>query len=170
MPVTHEGKLTAEGLRFGIAASRFNELVSKRLVEGALDCLRRHGGDEKNVEIALVPGSLELPLVAQKMAQSGKFDAVICLGAVIRGGTPHFEYVASQSARGILQASLSTGVPVINGVLTADTIEQALERAGTKLGNRGFQAAESAIEMANLMKEIEAKPQAPARRAQGPKK
>jgi 6,7-dimethyl-8-ribityllumazine synthase len=158
MPITHEGKLTAERLRFGIAAGRFNELVTKRLLDGALDCLRRHGGDEGTVEIAWVPGSLELPLVAQKMAQSGRFDAIICLGAIIRGATPHFDYVASQSARGILQASLSTGVPVIYGVLTADTIEQALERAGAKLGNRGFQAAESAMEMANLMKQIEAKP------------
>jgi 6,7-dimethyl-8-ribityllumazine synthase len=152
--VTYEGKLLAEGLRFGIVASRFNELIVRRLLGGALDALKRHGAAEENIEVAWVPGGFELPLVAAKMAESGRYDAVICLGAIIRGATPHFEYVAAEVAKGIAQVSLKTGLPVIYGVVTADTIEQAVERAGTKAGNRGADAAQAAIEMANLMREL----------------
>ncbi len=154
MSTTYEGKLLGEGLRFGIAASRFNELITSRLLSGALDALQRHGASEDQIEIAWVPGGLELPLVARKMAESGKYDAVICLGAIIRGATPHFEYVAAETVKGIAQVSLQTGLPVIYGVLTADTIEQAVERAGTKAGNRGADAARSAIEMVNLLREL----------------
>jgi len=154
MPKTYEGKLVAEGLKFAIIISRFNEFITRRLLGGAMDALQRHGGDEKQVEVAWVPGSFEIPLVAQKMAASGKYDAVICLGAVIRGATPHFEYVAAEAAKGIAQASMQTGVPVIYGIVTADTIEQAVERAGTKAGNRGFDAAVSAMEMANLVNQL----------------
>lgn len=152
--MTYEGKLLAEGLRFGIVASRFNELIVRRLLGGALDALKRHGAAEENIEVAWVPGGFELPLVAAKMAESGRYDAVICLGAIIRGATPHFEYVAAEVAKGIAQVSLKTGLPVIYGVVTADTIEQAVERAGTKAGNRGADAAQAAIEMANLMREL----------------
>jgi 6,7-dimethyl-8-ribityllumazine synthase len=154
MPKTYEGKLVAEGLKIAIVIARFNEFITRRLLGGAMDALQRHGGDEKQVEVAWVPGSFEIPLVAQKMAASGKYDAVICLGAVIRGATPHFEYVASEAAKGIAQASMQTGVPVIYGIVTADTIEQAVERAGTKAGNRGFDAAVSAMEMANLVNQL----------------
>jgi 6,7-dimethyl-8-ribityllumazine synthase len=151
---TYEGKLLGEGLRFGIVASRFNELIVSRLLSGAMDALKRHGVGEDAIETAWVPGGFELPLVAKKMAESGKYDAVICLGAIIRGATPHFEYVAAEASKGIAQVSLATGLPVIYGVITADTIEQAVERAGTKAGNKGSDAAMSAIEMANLLREL----------------
>ncbi len=154
MSKTYEGKLLADGLRFGIVASRFNELITSRLLSGALDALKRHGAADENIEIAWTPGGFELPMVAHRLAESGKYDAVICLGAIIRGATPHFDYVASETAKGIAQVSLRTGLPVIYGVVTADTIEQAVERAGTKAGNRGADAAASAIEMANLLREL----------------
>ncbi len=154
MSKSYEGSLVAEGLRFGIVASRFNDLIVRRLLSGALDALARHGAKEEQVETAWVPGSFEVPLVAQRLAESGRYDAVICLAAIIRGATPHFEYVASEAAKGIAQVSQRTGIPVIYGVVTADTIEQAVERAGTKAGNRGADAARSAIEMANLMREL----------------
>ena len=157
MSKSYEGSLVAEGLRFGIVASRFNDLIVRRLLSGALDTLARHGAKEEQVETAWVPGSFEVPLVAQRLAESGRYDAVICLAAIIRGATPHFEYVASEAAKGIAQVSQRTGVPVIYGVVTADTIEQAVERAGTKAGNRGADAARSAIEMANLMRELPTK-------------
>lgn len=150
-----EGKLSAQGLRFAIIVSRFNSLVTQRLLDGAMDALRRHGADENSITIAWTPGSFELPLVAKKFAQTGKYDAVICLGCIIRGDTPHFEYVASETAKGIAQVMLETGVPTVFGVVTADTLEQALERAGAKAGNRGFDAAMTAMEMANLLREIE---------------
>ncbi|MDR7601915.1 MAG: 6,7-dimethyl-8-ribityllumazine synthase [Armatimonadota bacterium] len=145
-----EGHLDGRGLRVGVVVSRFNEAITRVLLEGALDTLRRHGAEE--VDVAWVPGAFEIPLVALRLAQSGRYHAVICLGTVIRGATPHFEYVAGQSAAGVAQAALSTGVPVIYGILTADTLEQALERAGTKGGNRGRDAALAALEMANLLK------------------
>lgn len=151
-----EGQLTARGLKFAIVVSRFNSLVTQRLLDGALDALRRHEADENAITIAWTPGSFELPLVAQKLAKTGKFDAVICLGCIIRGDTPHFEYVASETAKGIAQVMLDTGVPVVFGVVTADNLEQALERAGAKAGNRGFDAAMTAMEMANLLRRIEA--------------
>jgi 6,7-dimethyl-8-ribityllumazine synthase len=154
MPKTYEGKLTAEGLKFAIVVSRFNEFISSRLLGGALDALQRHGAPEAQIEVAWTPGSFEIPLVAQKLADSGRYDAVICLGAVIRGATPHFEFVAAEAAKGIAQASLKSGVPVMYGIVTADTIEQAIERAGTKSGNRGFDAAMGAMEMANLLREL----------------
>jgi len=151
---TYEGKLLAEGLHFAIVASRFNELIVRRLLGGALDALKRHGAAEDSIDTAWVPGGFELPLVAGKLADSGRYDAVICIGAIIRGATPHFEFVASEAAKGIAQVALRTGMPVIYGVLTADTIEQAIERAGTKAGNRGTDAALAAIEMANLLREL----------------
>ncbi|HHY97686.1 MAG TPA: 6,7-dimethyl-8-ribityllumazine synthase [Firmicutes bacterium] len=150
----YEGKLIGEGLRIGVVASRFNELVVKKLVEGARDALTRHGVADEDLELAWVPGAFEIPLVAQRMAESRKYDAVICLGAVIRGATPHFEYVAAEAAKGIAQVALKTGIPVIFGVLTTDNLEQSLERAGTKAGNKGWDAALSAIEMANLLREL----------------
>jgi 6,7-dimethyl-8-ribityllumazine synthase len=134
--------------------SRFNELISTKLVEGAIDCLKRHDADEKNITIIRVPGSFEIPLIAQKSAKSGKYDAVICLGAVIRGATPHFEYVASEVSKGIAQASLASEIPVIFGIITSDSIDQAIERAGTKAGNKGWDAALSAIEMADLVTKL----------------
>jgi len=149
-----EGVLLGKGLKFGLVVSRFNEFLTKRLLEGAQDALLRHGVNEEDIEIALVPGSFEIPLVAKKLAETKRFDAVICLGAVVRGGTPHFEYIAAEVTKGIAKVGLETGLPVIYGVLTADTIEQAIERAGTKMGNQGFQAAVEAIEMANLIKSI----------------
>jgi 6,7-dimethyl-8-ribityllumazine synthase len=149
-----EGQLIAKGLKFGIVASRFNELISSKLLEGAIDGLKRHGADEGDIGIAWVPGAFEIPVVAKKMAESKRYDAVICLGAVIRGSTPHFDYVASEMSKGIAQVGMSTGVPAIFGVITTDTIEQAIERAGTKAGNKGFAAAESAIEMANLLRSL----------------
>lgn len=157
MSTTYEGKLVADGLRFGLVASRFNDLIVSRLLSGALDALARHGALEEQVEVAWVPGAFELPMVAQRMAESGRYDAIICLAAIIRGATPHFEYVASEAAKGIAQVSLRTGLPVIYGVVTADSIEQAIERAGTKSGNRGVDAARSAIEMANLLRTLPGK-------------
>ena len=149
-----EGNLTAKGFAFGIVASRFNEFITARLLDGALDALRRHGADEDKITVARVPGSYEIPLVAKKMAASHQYDAVICLGTVIRGATPHFEYIAGEVAKGVAMVGLETGVPVVFGVLTTDSIEQAVERAGTKAGNKGFDAACSAIEMANLLREL----------------
>lgn len=150
-----EGKLTAEGLRIGIVAARFNEFITNKLVSGAIDALTRHGALEDNMTMAWVPGAFEIPLAAQKMANSGNFDAVICLGAVIRGSTPHFDYVSNEVTKGVAHVGLQTGVPTVFGVLTTDTIEQAIERAGTKAGNKGFDAAMTAIEMANLLKSWE---------------
>ncbi len=151
----YEGLLAAAGKRFGIVASRFNDLVTSRLVEGALDCLRRHGASDDAVELAWVPGSFELPLAAKKMAQSKRFDVVICLGAVVRSDTPHFDYVAGEAAKGIAHVALETGIPVTFGVITADTVEQAVQRAGVKAGNRGWDAALNAIEMASLMEQLD---------------
>jgi 6,7-dimethyl-8-ribityllumazine synthase len=149
-----EGKLSAEGLKFGIIVGRFNSFITERLLEGAIDCILRHGGSKENIEIVKVPGSFEIPLTAKKLAKSGKYDAIICLGAVIRGSTPHFDYVANEVTKGIAQISLETEVPISYGILTTDTIEQAVERAGTKMGNKGFDAAMVAIEMANVLKSI----------------
>lgn len=157
MPRLLEGQLEATGKKFGFVAARFNELVVRKLVEGAIDCIVRHGGKEEDIEIAWVPGSFEIPLAAQKMATSGRYDAVICLGAVIRGATPHFEYIAAEVTKGIAQINLQTGVPTLYGMITSDTLEQALERAGTKMGNKGWDAALSAIEMVNLLPQIEGK-------------
>src|ERR671935_964781 len=151
---TYQGKLDAADLRIAIVVSRFNELITRPLLDGALDCLRRHGADEQRISVAWVPGAFEIPPVARRLACSGAFDAVICLGAVIRGATPHFDHVAGQAAAGIARAALDSGIPVIFGVLTTDTIEQAIERAGTKAGNKGADAAFAAIEMANLLKEL----------------
>jgi 6,7-dimethyl-8-ribityllumazine synthase len=152
MPKILEGNLDAGKHKFGIIVSRFNELVSKGLLEGALDCLKRHGAKEDSLDVIWIPGSFEIPTVAKKIAKN--YDAVICLGAVIRGATPHFEYVAAEAAKGIAKVSLDTGVPVIFGILTTDNLEQALERAGAKPGNKGFAAALSAIELANLLKQL----------------
>jgi 6,7-dimethyl-8-ribityllumazine synthase len=154
MPQFFEGKLDAKGLTFGIIVSRFNSFISERLLEGSIDALLRHGGDDKNISVARVPGAFEIPLAAKKMADSGNYDAVICLGAVIRGSTPHFDYVASEVSKGVASVSLDSGVPIAFGVLTTDTIEQAVERAGTKAGNKGFEAAVTAIETANLLKAL----------------
>ena len=149
----YEGKLIGEGLKIGIVVSRFNEFISGKLLSGALDGLYRHGVEEKDVEIAWAPGAFEIPLVAKRMTAKN-YDAVICLGAVIRGSTPHFEYVSAEVSKGVAQVGLAAGMPVIFGVLTTDSIEQAIERAGTKAGNKGFDAAVSAIEMANLIKSL----------------
>jgi len=149
-----EGILLGKGLKFGLVVPRFNEFFTKKLLEGAQDALLRHGVSEDDIEIAWVPGSFEIPLVAKKLAQTNRYDAVICLGAVIRGGTPHFEYIASEVTKGIARVGLDTGLPVVYGVIIADTLEQAIERAGTKAGNKGFEAAVNAIEMANLVKSI----------------
>lgn len=149
-----EGKLLAEGQKIAIVAGRFNEIITNKLLGGAIDAFKRHGGDENNIDVAWVPGSFEIPLVAKKMAESKKYDAVICLGAVIRGATAHFEMVANETTKGIAAASLQTGVPVIFGVLTTDNIEQAVERAGSKAGNKGFEAVTTAIEMVNLIKQL----------------
>lgn len=149
---SYEGMLDAKGLKFGIVVARFNEFISTRLLDGAVDCIIRHGAGKNAVEVAWVPGAFEIPLVAAKMAESGKYDAVIALGAVIRGGTPHFDYVAGEVSKGIAKIALDTKVPVAMGVLTTDSIEQAVERAGTKAGNKGWQAAAGAIEMAQLVK------------------
>jgi len=151
---SYEGTLLGQGLKFGVVISRFNEFITARLLDGAQDALTRHGVRAEDIDIAWTPGSFELPLVAKKMAATGKYSAIICLGTVIRGGTPHFEYIAAEVAKGIANVSLETGLPVIYGVITADTLEQAIERAGTKMGNAGSQAAVSAIEMANLMRAI----------------
>ena len=152
MPHFFEGKLDAKGLTFGIIVSRFNSFISERLLEGAVDALVRHGGDDTNIHVARVPGAFEIPLAAKKMADSGKYNAIICLGAVIRGSTPHFDYVASEVSKGVASVSLDSGIPIAFGVLTTDTIEQVVERAGTKSGNKGFEAAVTAIETANLLK------------------
>lgn len=149
-----EGKLLAEGQRVGIVAARFNEFITSKLLGGAIDSFLRHGGDDSHIDVAWVPGAFEVPLVAKKMAESGKYDAVVCLGAVIRGATPHFDMVANEATKGIANVSLQTGVPVIFGILTTDSIEQAVERAGTKAGNKGFDAMTTAVEMANLLKTI----------------
>lgn len=149
-----EGKLDASGLKFGLVVSRFNNFITQRLLDGVLDGLNRHGAADDDITIAWVPGSFEIPLVCLKMAQSNKYDAVIAVGAVIRGGTPHFEFIAAECAKGVARAGMETGVPVIFGVITAETIEQAIERAGTKLPNRGFEAALSAIESINVLKAI----------------
>lgn len=154
MAKTLEGALNAKGLTFGIVVSRFNEFFSKKLLEGALDCLGRHGAEEKNVTIAWVPGGFEIPLAAKRMACSEKYDAVIALGALIRGNTPHFDFIAAEVAKGLAATALETNRPIIFGVITTDTIEQAIERSGTKAGNKGFDAAMAAIEMVNLYKVI----------------
>jgi 6,7-dimethyl-8-ribityllumazine synthase len=152
MTKIYEGHLISENLKYGIVAGRFNEFITGKLLGGALDALKRHGAAEEDVEVAWVPGAFEIPLIAQKMAASGKYDAVITLGAVIRGSTPHFDYVCSEVAKGVASISLKTGIPTVFGVLTTDSIEQAIERAGTKAGNKGWEAAVTAIEMANLTK------------------
>jgi len=149
-----EGALQAKGIRFGIVVSRYNDFINKRLLDGALDGLARHGAEEGMVTVVRVPGSFEIPLMAKKLAGSGKYDAVICLGAVIRGATPHFEYISAEVTKGIAQVALESGVPVSFGILTTDSIEQAIERAGTKSGNKGWDAALAAIEMVNVLKTI----------------
>ena len=149
-----EGKLIAEGQKIAIVAGRFNEIITNKLLGGAVDAFKRHGGEEENIDLAWVPGAFEIPLVAKKLAESKKYDAVVCLGAVIRGATPHFDMVANETTKGIAAAGLQTGVPIIFGVLTTDNIEQAVERAGSKAGNKGFEAVTTAIEMVNLMKQI----------------
>lgn len=152
---TYEGKLIARDYRFAIIVSRFNEFISGHLLSGALDCLKRHEADEERIEIIWVPGSFEIPLAALKAAKSKRFDAVICLGAVIRGSTPHFDYVAAEVSKGIASVGLETATPVIFGVITSDTLEQAIERSGSKAGNKGWQAAASAIEMADLSRQMD---------------
>jgi 6,7-dimethyl-8-ribityllumazine synthase len=154
MPKIVEGKIVAKGMKFGIVASRFNDFISSRLIEGAIDTLIRAGADEKDIQVYKVPGAFELPLTAKKLAKSARFDAVICLGAVIRGATPHFEYISAEVSKGIASVGLEAEIPVVYGVLTTDTIEQAIERAGTKSGNKGADAAMSAIEMVDLFKKI----------------
>lgn len=154
-PKVHQGKLTAAGFRFAIVASRWNDFLTSKLIEGALDALERLGAGEDAVEIFKVPGSFELPLTAQKVARSNNFDAVICIGTVIRGETPHFEYVAGEAAKGVAQAAMQTGVPVLFGVVTTDTLEQAINRTGVKAGNKGFEAAMSAVELVNLYKTMD---------------
>ncbi len=154
MPKVLEGKLSAAGLRFAVIVSRFNDFISSRLVDGAVDALVRHGADEKEVTLLKVPGAFEIPLVAKKIGESGNYDAVICLGAVIRGATPHFEYVAAEVSKGIAAVALESNIPVTFGVLTTDNLEQAIERAGSKAGNKGYEAAVAAMEMANLFREL----------------
>ena len=156
MPKTYEGKLIAQGFSFGIVVSRYNSIFTERLLEGALDALYRHGAAEENIAIARVPGGFEIPLAAQRMAESKKYDAVICLGAVIQGATPHAGYISAEVTKGIAQISLATRIPVVYGVITPDTLEQAIERSGSKAGNKGWEAAMSAIEMVNLFKEMNA--------------
>ena len=154
MPNVLEGKLVSKGKKYGIVVARFNEFIASKLLGGALDALTRHSVKDEEITVAWTPGSFEIPMVAKKMAESGKYDAIIALGAVIRGSTPHFDYVAAEASKGVAQVAMQTGVPVLFGVLTTDTIEQAVERAGTKSGNKGFDAAMAAIEMANLMGQI----------------
>jgi 6,7-dimethyl-8-ribityllumazine synthase len=154
MPRTYEGMLDAKGFRFALVVSRFNDLLTGRLVEGALDCLARHGARDEDLTVVKVPGSWELPLVAERLAVSGKVDAVIGLGVLIRGATPHFDYIASETAKGLAQVGLSSGIPVSFGVLTCDSLEQALERSGSKAGNKGWQAAQAAIEMVQLYRRL----------------
>ncbi len=151
----YEGRLTSNNKKYGIVVGRFNEFIGGKLLAGALDALKRHGVNEEEIEVAWVPGAFEIPLAAKKMAQSGKYSAVICLGAVIKGSTPHFDFVSSEVSKGIANVSLETGLPVVFGVLTTDTIEQAIERAGTKAGNKGYDAACTAIEIVNLFDELE---------------
>jgi 6,7-dimethyl-8-ribityllumazine synthase len=160
-----EGNLTAEGLRFGIVVSRFNSFITDRLLEGALDAITRSGGNEDDITVYRTPGAFEIPAVAKQVVDAGNIDALICLGAVIRGGTPHFEYVASEAVKGIAQVQLQSNIPVAFGVITPDTLEQAIERAGTKAGNKGFEAAKAGIEMANLFRAINAKGKKTAKRA-----
>ncbi len=152
MPAFIEGNLDAKGLKFGIIVSRFNSFICERLLEGAVDALVRHGASDSDITVVRIPGAFEIPLAAKVMAQSGKYDALVCLGAVIRGSTPHFDYVAAEVSKGVASVSLDTSLPVAFGVLTTDTIEQAVERAGTKAGNKGFEAAVTAIETANVIK------------------
>ncbi|GMK37916.1 6,7-dimethyl-8-ribityllumazine synthase [Paenibacillus sp. CCS19] len=151
----YEGHLISQGLKYGIVVGRFNEFITTKLLSGALDALKRHGAEDSEIEIAWVPGAFEIPFAAQKMAESGKYDAVITLGAVIRGSTPHFDFVCNEAAKGVAAIALKTGVPAIFGVLTTDSIEQAVERAGTKAGNKGWESATSAIEMANLTRQLQ---------------
>lgn len=157
MPKNLEGQLTAKGLKFGIVVSRFNSFITEPLLSGALDTILRHGGEDKDITVARVPGSFEMPLVAQQMAASHKYDAVIALGAIIRGSTSHYDLVCAEAAKGLAKAGMDSGVPVMFGVITTDSIEQAIERAGTKAGNKGADAAVGAIEMANLLKQMKAK-------------
>jgi len=152
-PTVHEGHLNAEGFSFGIVASRWNEFISGRLLEGALDALKRLGANEDRVAVYRVPGAFEIPLLAFRLAKSRKFDAIVCLGTIIRGQTPHFDYIANEVAQGISRAGLDSGVPVVFGIVTADTVDQAIDRAGVKLGNKGFEAAVTAVELVNLYKE-----------------
>lgn len=152
---TYEGNLVGSGLKVAIIVGRFNEFITSKLLSGAVDALKRHGVEDDNVELAWVPGAFEIPLVAKKMASTNNYDAVITLGTVIRGSTTHYDYVCNEAAKGVSQASISTGVPVIFGVLTTESIEQAIERAGTKAGNKGYEAAVAAIEMANLMRTLD---------------
>ena len=149
-----EGNLMAEGLRFAVVVSRFNDFICSRLVDGAMDALMRHGASENKIVLVKVPGAFEMPLAAKKLAESGKYDAVICLGAVIRGATPHFDYIAAEVSKGIASVALENGIPVTFGVLTTDTLEQAIERAGSKSGNKGYESAMAAVEMANLFKQM----------------
>ena len=153
-PRIYEGQLAAQGQRFGIVVSRFNDLVTAKLLEGALDCLRRHGAADEDIEVVRVPGSFELPLAAKKLVATGRFDVVICLGAIVRSDTPHFDFVAGEAAKGIAQVGLESGIPVTFGVITADTVDQAIQRAGVRAGNRGWDAALNAVEMASLMDRI----------------
>ncbi|MCI8894605.1 MAG: 6,7-dimethyl-8-ribityllumazine synthase [Lachnospiraceae bacterium] len=152
----YEGKLVSEQIKIGIVAARFNEFITSKLLAGAIDGLKRENVSEDDIEVAWVPGAFEIPLIASKMANSGRYDAVICLGAVIRGSTSHYDYVCSEVSKGIAQTSLSSGLPILFGVLTTDTIEQAIERAGTKAGNKGFECAQGAIEMVNLIRSLDA--------------
>lgn len=154
MPKILEGKITAEGLRFAVIVSRFNDFISSKLVEGAMDALKRHGGNEDQVSLVKVPGSFEIPIVAKRLAETGEYDGIICLGAVIKGATPHFDYVAAEVSKGIAAVALETKIPVTFGVLTTDNLEQAIERAGSKSGNKGWDAAMAAMEMANLFKKM----------------
>ncbi len=149
-----EGELQAKGLKFGVIVSRFNDFITSKLLEGTLDALRRHGADENDIDVVKVPGSFEIPLIAKKLAAKGTYSAIICLGTVIRGATPHFEYVSAEVSKGIASASMETGVPIAFGIITSDTIEQAVERAGTKSGNKGWDAAITAIEMAQVVKKL----------------
>ncbi len=153
-PVTHHGRLNAEGFRFAIVASRWNDFLTARLVEGALDAFERLGAAEDAVEVFKVPGSFEIPLLALRVAETKRFDAVVCVGTILRGQTPHFDYIAGEVTKGIAQAAMQTGVPVLYGIITADTLEQAIDRAGVKAGNKGFEAAMSAVELVNLYKTV----------------
>lgn len=154
MPKTYEGRISAEGLKFALVVSRFNDFISERLLQGALDALFRHGAKDADLRVIRVPGCFEIPMVTRKLALTKKYDAVICLGAVIRGATPHFEYVSAEVSKGVANVCLETGTPIIFGVVICDTLEQAIERAGTKMGNKGWNAAIAAMEMANLLKQL----------------